>query len=263
MRAYLFLAALFMAADPAHLKTVEEWRANRIARLKADDGYLTVSGLHWLKEGTNQFRELPSGLVWELSGGKVTLHEGGRTRHLKPDNPGPADLIQRGTRTLFIIERGGRYGVRVRDTESQYRKNFHGIEHYPVDGKWRVRAKWIAYETPKKRALPTIIEGIREEYEAIGEAEFTLSGKKLKLEPVLDNKRLFFIFRDTTAGKTTYPAGRFLYSDLAQNGTVTLDFNMAYNPPCAFTPYATCPLPLPQNRLPIAIEAGEKNYHLD
>lgn len=263
MRAYVLLAALFMAADFSHVKTVEEWRANRIVRLKADDGYLAISGLHWLKEGKNQFAELPAGLIWELRGRKVVLHEGGKARELKPDIPGPADFVKHGTRTMFIIERGGRYGVRVRDSESPYRKKFKGIEHYPVDVRWRVRAKWTAYATPKKRMLPTVIEGVNEEYEAIGEAHFTLAGKKLKLEPVLDNKRLFFVFRDTTAGKTTYPAGRFLYTDLAQNGVVTLDFNMAYNPPCAFTPYATCPLPLPQNRLPIAIEAGEKNYHLD
>jgi uncharacterized protein (DUF1684 family) len=93
--------------------------------------------------------------------------------------------------------------------------------------------------------------------------EFTLAGKTMRLEPVLSGGRLFFVFRDLTSGKGTYPAGRFLYADLPQDGKVTLDFNQAYNPPCAFTPFATCPLPLPQNRLPIALETGEKNYHLE
>jgi uncharacterized protein (DUF1684 family) len=262
MRAWAALAAFFMATDPAYIKVVEEWREKRLARLRADDGWLTVAGLHWLSEGRNSFPELP-GLVWELRGGKVTLHGDGPARAMKSDHPGPPDQLKMGTRTMFVIERGGRYGIRVRDTESPYRKKFHGIEHYPVDGKWRVRAKWLPYAAPQKRKLATVIEGVEEDFEATGEAEFTLMGKTYRLEPVNDGGRLFFIFRDTTAGRTTYPAGRFLYSDLKKDGTVTLDFNMAYNPPCAFTPYATCPLPLARNRLPVAIEAGEKNYHFD
>lgn len=261
LAAILLMASLHPSSD--HTRDVEAWRARRMSSLKADDGWLTVAGLHWLKPGWNRFAELPAGMEWELSGKRVTLRQNGVERELKSDNPGPADLVDAGNLTLFVIERGGKYGIRVRDTQSPYREKFHGIENYPVDAKWKVAARWLAYETPRRRTLPTVIEGVNEEYEAPGEAEFTLAGRTLRLEPVLSEGRLFFIFRDLTTGRTTYPAGRFLYSDLAQDGVVTLDFNQAYNPPCAFTPYATCPLPLPQNRLSIAVEAGEKTYHME
>ncbi|HZO52278.1 MAG TPA: DUF1684 domain-containing protein [Bryobacteraceae bacterium] len=263
MRAFaalLIMSSMLPASD--HLSEVEAWRSKRLATLQADDGWLTVAGLYWLKPGLNRFAELPAGLEWTLHGKRVSLRQNGAERELKPDNPGPADLVKSGTLTMFIIERGGKYGVRVRDTNSPYRKSFKGVEHYPVDAKWKVAARWHAYAQPKKRVLPTVIEGVTEEYDAPGEVEFKLAGKTLKLEPVLSGGRLFFVFRDLTTGKTTYPAGRFLYADLAKDGVVTLDFNQAYNPPCAFTPYATCPLPLPQNRLPIALETGEKNYRL-
>ena len=264
MRAFaalLVMSTSLSAAD--HNAQVEAWRATRIAALQADDGWLAVAGLHWLKPGWNRFAELPAGMEWGLEGTTVSLRRGGQVRTLKPDNPGPADLVQSGSLTMFVIERGGRYGIRVRNTKSPYRAQFRGIEHYPVDAKWNVTARWHAYAQAKKRVLPTVIEGVNEVYDAPGEAEFALEGKTFKLEPVLSGGRLFFVFRDLTTGKTTYPAGRFLYADLAQNGVVRLDFNEAYNPPCAFTPYATCPLPLPQNRLAIALEAGEKNYHLE
>ena len=257
----LFMSTLLPASD--HASDVEAWRTKRLATLKADDGWLTVAGLHWLKQGLNRFGELPAGMEWKLDGKRVWLRQNGAEREMKPDIPGPADMVKSGTLTMFIIERGGKYGVRVRDTNSPYRAKFHGIEHYPVDAKWKVAARWLPYEQPKKRSLPTVIEGVNEEYDAPGEVAFTLAGKAMTLEPVLSGGRLFFVFRDLTTGKTTYPAGRFLYADLAKDGVVTLDFNQAYNPPCAFTPYATCPLPLPQNRLAIALETGEKNYHLE
>lgn len=255
------MAISLSAAD--HSAQVEAWRSKRIAALKADDGWLTVAGLHWLKPGWNRFDALPAGMEWRLEGTKVSLRQGKQVRELKPDNPGPADLLTSGSLTMFVIERGGKYGIRVRDTQSPYRSKFRGIEHYPVDAKWSVAARWHAYAQPKRRLLPTVIEGVTEVHEAPGEAEFTIAGQTLRLEPVLSGGRLFFIFRDQTTGKTTYPAGRFLYSDPAENGVVKLDFNQAYNPPCAFTPHATCPLPPPQNRLAIAVEAGEKNYHLE
>jgi uncharacterized protein (DUF1684 family) len=163
---------------------------------------------------------------------------------------------------MFIIERMANTGFACA-TRKPYRKKFQGIEHFPVVANWRVTAQGLPYAQSKKRSLPTVIEGLTEAYDAPGEVEFTLAGKKSKLEPVLSGGRLFFVFRDLTTGKTTYPAGRFLYADPAKDGKVPLDFNKAYNPPCAFTPYATCPLPLPQNRLAIAVEAGERNYHLD
>jgi uncharacterized protein (DUF1684 family) len=147
----------------------------------------------------------------------------------------------------------------MRDQQSQYRREFRGLQWYPVKPEYRVTARFVPYSPPKTIPVPNIIGGTFPET-CPGYAEFELRGEKLRLEPVLSDGRLFFIFRDETSGKKTYGAGRFLYSDLAKDGIVTLDFNQAYTPPCAFTPYATCPLPPKQNRLPVAIEAGELDY---
>jgi uncharacterized protein (DUF1684 family) len=182
---------------------------------------------------------------------------------LKPDVPGPADLIKAGTRTMLVIERSGRYGIRVRDTESRYRKGFRGLQWFPVKPEYRVSARLEPYASPLSVSIPTIL-GVDEVMTSPGLLHFGLQGKQLRLRPVLSGGRLFLIFKDTTAGKSTYPAGRFLYADLPKGGqAVELDFNKAYNPPCAFTPYATCPLPPLENRLAVSIEAGELNYHHD
>jgi uncharacterized protein (DUF1684 family) len=147
----------------------------------------------------------------------------------------------------------------MRDQQSQARREFRGLEWYLVKPEYRVTAKFVPYNPPKSIPVPNIIGGTFPET-CPGYAEFALRGEKLRLEPVLSDGRLFYIFRDQTSGRKTYGAGRFLYSDMAKDGTVTLDFNLAYTPPCAFTPYATCPLPPKQNRLPVAIEAGELDY---
>jgi uncharacterized protein (DUF1684 family) len=182
---------------------------------------------------------------------------------LKPDTSGAADLVTNGTRTLFIIERSGRYGIRVRDTESRFRKQFTGLKWYAVKPEYRVEARLELYDKPRTVSIPTILD-FDETMTSPGVLHFALQGEKLSLRPVLSGNRLFIIFKDTTSGKTTYPAGRFLYADMPGKGTTAeLDFNKAYNPPCAFTPYATCPLPPSENRLTVKIEAGELNYHHD
>ena len=235
-------------ADTQYLAAIQTWRKQREESLTADDGWLTVSGLHWLEPGNNTVE----GQRFVLSGRQVTL-DGAL---LKPDVPGPADMITRGDLTLFVIARGGRFAIRVRDKQSVLRKQFRGLRWYPVQPEYRVTAKWTPYEKPQPRSIPTVV-GIPEEMLAPGVAEFSLHGQTLRLEPVLDGRRLFFIFKDPTAGRTTYPAGRFLYTDPPVSGTVILDFNTAYTPPCGFTPYATCPLPPRVNHLAVVVEAGE------
>ena len=124
---------------------------------------------------------------------------------------------------------------------------------------YRITARFHPFAEPRKLTVPSVI-GDTQEYTSPGYVEFTLDGKKCRLEPASEDDELWFIFKDTTAGKSTYPAGRFLYSGLPKYGQVVIDFNLAYNPPCAYTPYATCPLPPKQNRLDVAIQAGAKNY---
>lgn len=252
--------ALAKAASTAddYRKTIEEWRARQEANLKSDTGWLTVVGLTWLKEGRNEL-EFPG--WFERRGVLVLYHapEGGAPQEMKPDSEGAPTVIKRGSKSAHVIRRGERLGIRLRDTESALRRNFTGRKWYPVKPEYRIEARWIPYQPPKTLIVPNII-GDKTEEKCPGAAEFTLHGKIYRLEPTQSGDSYFFVFRDLTAGKETYGAGRFLYAGLAQNGKVILDFNRAVNPPCAFTPYATCPLPPAQNRLQVRIEAGELKY---
>ena len=264
----LLLASVAAVAVSAYQSEIAEWRRAREAALKADGGWLSVAGLFWLHEGTNRVGkdasndvELPDGAahagVFELHQGRVTAAIDGHTSEVTPDS---ANVIKVGRLSLFVIKRGDRYGIRLKDPESQYRHEFHGIEYFPPDERYRVTARFVA----ERRTIPILnILGQTEASECPGYAVFRLHGQELRLYPILEEpgaKELFYIFRDQTTGKETYGAGRFLYSDLPKDGQVTLDFNKAYNPPCAFTPYATCPLPPKENRLAARIEAGEKKY---
>jgi len=277
-------AAIAPAPDPAYRAEIQKWRDDREARLKADGGWLQVAGLFWLKEGANTFGTdpkstivLPAGSapahagVFELKGGTVAVRlERGveatvdgkpiATQPLRPDVPGPADVVKLGPRlSLHVIERGGRLGIRMKDRESPLLKEFTGLRWFPVSEAYRVDARFVPYAPPKQVPVPNIL-GQVENLPSPGSAVFTLGGREVRLDPVLEEPgatELFFIFRDETAKTETYPAGRFLYTALPKDGRVLLDFNKAYSPPCAFTPYATCPLPPRQNRLPLRIEAGE------
>jgi uncharacterized protein (DUF1684 family) len=282
LAALIGLAACTRPTPPAYKAEIEEWRREREARLKQDTGWLTVAGLFWLHEGENRAGGDPSNDialpaetarigVFFLKNGKtaftaapgVAVTSAGkpvRSLEMTPDVPGPADIIEIGSLSMFVIRRGDRLGIRLRDTNSRFRKEFRGLRWYPVDESWRVEATWVPYEPPKTIGVLNII-GITEQSACPGYAAFRVKGKEYRLESILEDGEYFYIFKDETAGKETYPAGRFLYSDAPRNGHVVLDFNKAYNPPCAFTPYATCPLPPPQNRLPVPIPAGELNYH--
>jgi hypothetical protein len=176
---------------------------------------------------------------------------------LKTDKAGGPDIFEIGRLKLHVIERGSKLGVRIRDKESPARLSFRGLRWFPVREAWKVRARFI----PQPREMVFDAQaGDRQHMSSPGYVEWERNGRKFRLTPVIDAGQLWFIFRDKTAGKTTYGAARFLYADLPEDGWVTLDFNKAYNPPCVFTPYATCPLPPPENRLDIAVHAGELMY---
>jgi uncharacterized protein len=281
---YWTLAALALTAAPADYEaSVQTWRKEREEKLKAKDGWLSVAGLFWLKEGENRAGSdpsyeivLPEGRaprrlgVFDYKDGKTSFRMAtgaqvmvnGKpvmTAELKPDTSGSPDLLQFGDFTMFAIKRGSRYGIRMRDLRSTMRQEFSGLQWFPIRPGHRIVAKFVSY--PKMQTLPVPnVLGEIEQQPTSGYAEFKLGGRTHRLHPVLEEDQLFFIFKDQTSGRTTYGAGRFLYSDLPKDGKVVLDFNKAYNPPCAYTPYATCPLPPKQNRLNVKVEAGELNY---
>jgi uncharacterized protein (DUF1684 family) len=263
----VLLAGMAFAAT-TYQSEIADWRRAREAALKANGGWLTVAGLFWLHDGANPFGKdasneiaLPDGPArageFDLHGGKITVTMDGATREVAHDS---ADVVKVGRLSLLAIKRGDRYGIRLKDPESEYVHEFQGIEYFPASEPYRVTARFVA--EPRKIPILNVL-GQTEDSECPGYAAFRLHGQEVRLYPILeepDAKELFFIFRDLTTGKETYPAGRFLYSDLPKNGDVVLDFNKAYNPPCAFTPYATCPLPPKENHLPVRVEAGEKKY---
>jgi len=262
----LAASAVFAASDFA--SEIAQWHADREARLQAEDGWLSLAGLFWLHDGANPFGKDPAGEialpdgpahagVFHLDRGKVSVTIDGATREVKPDSD---DVVRVGRLRLLAIKRGDRYGIRVKDPQSEARVHFKGIESFPADESYRIVAKWVA--EPKKIPILNVL-GQTEESDCPGYAVFQLHGREFTLHPIFEEpgaKELFYIFKDQTSGKETYPAGRFFYSGLPKDGHVVLDFNKAYNPPCAFTPYATCPLPPPENRLAVRIEAGEKRY---
>ncbi len=263
-----------------------KWREKRNIELKAEDGWLTVAGLHWLKDGVTRIGTdrnqvdvmLPSGSApgkvgtLELSNGVVTFKvEDGVEAFVdkKPvrefemkfeDSAKPPLPFMVGSLHLQVIKRSGRYALRVRDKNRPARLEFKGLRWYPAQKSYRVVATFTAYDEPKEMIFDNVL-GNQIKMKSPGTLSFELHGQKFELRPVIEEeKKLFIVFRDLTTGKTTYAAGRFLYADLPKDGKVVLDFNRAENPPCAFTEFATCPLPPRQNHMKIAIRAGELNY---
>jgi uncharacterized protein (DUF1684 family) len=261
MRSAIFFIAGSLLAAVASTSYVDEaarFRADYEASLKSPSGWLSVAGLFWLHEGDNalDIGTPPKPVTFVFHNHKVILKS--TNAELKPDS---ADKAEINGVTVAAIERDGNTGIRVRDPKAATRREFTGCKWFPASEAWRVKAKWVAYASPKKIAITNIL-GMTDDEPGPGYAEFTLNGKTLRLEPVTEDDQLFFMFKDQTTGKSTYPAGRFLYAAAAKPGAneVTLDFNQSHNPPCAFTAYATCPLPPRQNTLAVAIEAGELNY---
>lgn len=260
---------LVLAADP-HTLSVQEWRKKYEEGLKAPyTGWLSVAGLYWLKEGENPAGSadsndvvLPRGPakagVFLFDGKTVRYRDPkGAIRPLRTDTSGAPDTLDIEGMRLVAIERNGKFAIRLRDDQSKMRKEYKGSVWYPISAKYKVKAKFIPH--PYKRTINFADHmGNIQKMVSPGIVEFTLNGQLLRLEPVEDEGQLFFVFKDKTANHGTYGAGRMLYSPLPKDGIAEIDFNLSKNPPCVFTPYATCPLPPKQNILPIAVEAGEK-----
>jgi uncharacterized protein len=279
------LACAASADDPAYHQSVERWRGDYLASLTSESGWLSVSGLFWLKEGQNRFGSdrsndmvLPPSApahvgTFEFHGGKTTAHidpgvtvllngQPVQTAELRPDVR--EDHLVLGDITLYVHASGDRLAIRMKDKNSVLRKTFTGLNWFPVDESYRVTAQFIPYAQPKQFDSQNVL-GDPIKLDIVGYLSFALHGEHLRLEVEAEKTGGFFVvFRDLTAGKLTYPASRFIDTDPPKDTSagkiVELDFNKAYNPPCAYNPYTTCPLPVPGNRLQIAIPAGEKIY---
>ena len=264
---------------------VNLWHSKRINGLKKDTGWLNLVGLYWLENGENTIGSsqnnkiiFPKNAPLEI--GVVTLKDstlffnssknvgvqidGEKTIsnvELKPDVSGNTTVLEVGSFRWFIIKRGEKYGIRLRDLEAELLNNFEGIERFPIDSLWNINAKFEKYNTPKKVLIPTAIGTVEKSFSP-GKLIFDINNVEYSLEPTIAGRGLFVVFADLTSGEETYGAGRFLYVDGPNsNNIVKLDFNKAYNPPCAFTPYATCPLPTEENKIRVRISAGEKKFN--
>jgi len=267
------------APDAAYVQSFEKWKAEQTDDLKAN--WLSLVGLFWLKPGTNTFGSdagnaivFPKGPAhageFALQGSEVTLRlrpdtaatiEGkpASIAKLAPDTSDHVTRVEMGSLRFHVIVRGQRVGVRVRDTESAASHNFKGMVFYPLDLNYRTTATWVSADGKKTVEVPNALGDVSAE-PVPGVLTFKLKGQEFSLTALGGDAKtgLFFVFTDPTAKADTYPGGRFLDTGPVVNGTVDLDFNRAYNPPCAVTPYATCPLAPKENRLTVAITAGEK-----
>ena len=259
-----------------------EWREGRLERLKGPTGYLNLAGLFWLSDGTTTIgsavdndivfpataagivgtlRVTEVGVLLQVADGVEVLSAGQSVASIlvADDTTAAPVTISHGSIAWTIIKRDNRFALRLRDFEHAAIAAFPPIEYYPLDPGLRVEATLKRFEAPKVLLVDTVIEGLGWQPESPGVVEFELDGQALQLEAYASGDDLFFVFGDRTSGRETYPAGRFLYAAVPAEGeTTVMDFNRAYNPPCAFNDFATCPVASPQNRLPLRIEAGEK-----
>lgn len=281
-----FLISACASAPSGYKAEIENWRSKHEAELRADDGWLTLAGLFWLKDGkntigqgegydielTDNFKQGRFGEIEFQRGKAVLTVETGidasvngkpitTSIEMRSDLPGPATKVLTGSQSLYLIQREDRFGIRIKDSQSSERRNFSGEHWFPVDERYRVTGTFEPFDTVEEVEIPNVLGGTFK-MKSPGIVKFKLQGKDLSLQPVIeDEKTLFFIFKDGTSNNETYAAGRFLYTPNPVDGKVVLDFNKAENPPCAFTTFATCPLPPPQNRLDMEIRAGELKTH--
>lgn len=268
--------------DAAYFEKIAQWRQKVDNDLRAEDGWLTLVGLSWLHEGVNTIGADPNSDILlpsdsapdhlgtiEFTSSQAVFHAAGdvtvtvdgvqtRTALLRDDNAkGGQSLVRFGSITFFVIKRDDLYGIRARDTNNPARAAFTGRKWFPLDPQYRLTGRFIAHETPRILQIVTST-GHLNAMSNPGRVEFALNGQILSLEAFASNENeVWFVFKDVTSGRSTYGAGRFLYAPLGADGSVTLDFNKSYHPPCAFTPYATCPRPPKENTLPVEITAGE------
>ncbi|MEO8386667.1 MAG: DUF1684 domain-containing protein [Betaproteobacteria bacterium] len=277
-----------IAPEPEYVDAVQQWRDGVEKSLRRDNGWLTLAGRFIMKPGVNTFGtastndivfpaelkgtgpdvigtitvDTPKKTVTLKLNDGVTMTSEGKTfsgeRGLKYESD-KRDWVSLGRISMHVIERDGRYVLRLADNESLVRKNFPGRVWYDVKPAFKVNAKFVAYPPGKKLAIVNVIDEVSDE-PCPGYVEFTLKGKKYKMDVVGEDEGLFFVMRDGTSGDTTYRPSRFLFVQKKPkpNETFELDFNKTYNPPCAFSEFTTCPLPPEQNILKTRIEAGEK-----
>jgi hypothetical protein len=270
-----------------HRRDVEAWYRKRVERLKAEDGWLSLVGLFPLPEGRHRFGSADDNdLVFPQSvaahAGAIIVERGKARLESEPDaglmkdgaavqstplasdKDGDPTEITTGTVKFYVIDRPGSLYLRVKDADSPVRKEFHGIDRFRVDRKWRVAAQLTRYDPPKRLTVPNFV-GFEEVVECPGVLAFRIGNSEYRLEPMSESKEeMWIVFGDATNGDATYGGGRFVYIPAPDaEGRTVIDFNKAYNPPCVFTPYATCPLPIRANVLPIRIEAGEKMWGED
>jgi uncharacterized protein len=290
MKTYLFgfvflllLSSIVFKIDD-YEKEIMEWRKGRVEELKNENGWLNLAGLFWLKEGENSFGTdisndiiFPNGKAkpfmgkFVLANGVVTFSSllkkqilinniGSQEAQLFPSEENKVSSF--GSLRWFVIKRSQKYGVRLRDLESEFLQEFKGISYFDIDPSWRVKAK---YEKTAGQTIGILdVTGQTNQLESPGKVTFSRKGKLYSMHAIAEGEQLFFVFGDKTNKISTYGAGRFLYAPmLKESGEIFLDFNKAHNPPCAFTPFATCPLPPEQNMLDLEVTAGERNYHLD
>lgn len=289
-----FITASLTADEPVvvtvqtenHQQAVEAWRASRHERLIQTDGWLTLVGLEWLEDGNNRIGKAHDNDI-QLRGGadywgtivlqNGQLHFNSHTpeevkvngealphAQLIPDTEGEATVISSGTLSVHVIFRGS-YALRIKDSQAEALQNFDGVDNYPIDESWRIDGRFT--QAPEGTVIEiTNVLGQVSESPVLGSFEFERDGKTHKLLGIgeSDSENLWFIFADRTTGHGTYGAGRYLYSDgMPENDRLVVDFNKAYNPPCAFNPYSTCPIPPQSNRMDVWVLAGEKNFHPD
>jgi uncharacterized protein (DUF1684 family) len=269
-----------------HESEIKAWRAERIDKLTTRDGWLSLVGMHWLPKdgvtrvGSGQANGTrisvgPENLgligvsagnsVWFQPEGKVPVTVDGQPASgrikLTPDTEGTPTVVgfKGGEASFIVIERGGKLALRVRDAQSPALLGFSGIDYFSIDRAFRVEAEFTAHEAGRTMDIVNIL-GMVEPMMNPGTVSFSLGGQRYTLEALDEgDHRLFFVFADRSSGHDSYPAGRFVYADYpGVDGRTILDFNKAYNPPCAFNPYSTCPMPPPENRLDVLIAAGEK-----
>ncbi|HMB25773.1 MAG: DUF1684 domain-containing protein [Chloroflexota bacterium] len=263
-----------------YAQSITEWRQEVDRNLRRENGWLALAGLFWLRKGTNLIGSDPESDIllparaparlgaFEFDGDKVTLNvesdvpvevngEAATSTQLDTDQEDVPSFITFGDIRMVAVRRSKGIGIRLWDNTRQERQTFPSRQWYPVKGKYRVPATYTRYETPKIVKMPDILGAILDE-PMQGFVSFELDGKKYELvAEELSDGRLFIQFMDLTNGKTTYPSGRYHYTDAHENGKLFIDFNKAYSPPCAFTDYATCTFPPQENHLKVAIEAGE------
>jgi uncharacterized protein (DUF1684 family) len=272
-----------LGAEDAYVAEIQEFRRKREASLKAEDGWLSVAGLHWLHQGPSRIGSdpacdvlLPQGAppylgTLTLEGARASFRAADPSRvtcrkqpftdgEIRSDAEGAPDVLAAGAIRLILLKRGTRYALRVKDNDSPLRNTFAGLRWYPIDETWKLTAKFVSAPANTRLIFDTIV-GEQEVSDSPGLAIFERDGKSYKLQAAKEpDGSLWFVFRDGTSGRTTAGGARQLIVPAPRGDTLVLDFNRAINFPCAYIPFATCPLAPPQNRLSLPITAGELKY---